>query len=198
MSSTAIDQLVSDYLESLRDATTDLPTAERDELVANIAEHIAASMEELDPPNEAGVRTILDRLGSPADIAAEARGQSSRPAPAPAAPAAPAVPAPAVPASVPGPGALEWGGVAMLGIGSYLLPVIGTVAGLVMVSMSRWWSTRQKVMATVLSLAGLLVIPLIGISLFVARTSQSGPGPSEPIISGQPAVPAPTPSPTSS
>src|SRR5262245_24522039 len=116
MSGTAIDQLVADYLERLRGATADLPAAEREELVESIAEHIATSMQELDPPNEAAVRTILDRLGDPAVIAAEARGQSSQPA---------ATPAPlAQPADATRPGWLEWGGVAMLGIGSYLLPVV--------------------------------------------------------------------------
>jgi hypothetical protein len=184
MSMSATDQLVSDYLGRLRMATADLPTSEREELVANIAEHIAASMEELDRSDEAAVRTILDRLGDPAVIATEARGQSSQPGTSPP--------------GGQGPGWLEWGGVAMLGIGSYVLPVIGTVAGLIMVSMSRWWSTRQKVVAALLSLAGVLVIPLIGIGILAARTSESGPGPSTPVISGQPAVPVPSPGPTSS
>jgi 4-amino-4-deoxy-L-arabinose transferase-like glycosyltransferase len=183
MSRTAIDQLVSDYLERLRIATADLPPNEGEELMTNIAEHIATSIEELDPPNEAAVRTILDRLGDPAVIAAEARGLSSQ--------------LNAPPPSAKAPGWLEWGGVAMLGIGSYLLPLVGTVAGLTMVSMSRWWSTRQKVVAAVLSLAGVLVIPVIGIGIFAARTSQKGPGPSQPIVSEQPAI-APVPSPTSS
>jgi hypothetical protein len=183
MSKTDIDQLVSDYLGRLRTATADLPTSEREELVANIEEHIATSLEELGRSDEAAVHTILNRLGDPAVIAAEARGQSSDPGTAPP--------------GGRGPGWLEWGGVAMLGIGSYVLPVIGTVAGLIMVSMSRWWSTRQKVVAALLSLAGVLLIPLIGIGIFAARTSENGPGPSTPVISGQPAVP-PTPSPTSS
>ena len=174
MSWTTTDRLVSDYLESVRAATADLPAAERDELVGNIAEHITTSIAELDPPTEAAVRTILDRLGDPAVIAAEARGQSSHPTPRPT------------------PGWLEWGGVAMLGIGSYLLPVIGTVAGLVMVWMSQWWSTRQKVVAAVLSLAGLVVIPLVGFGVFFAAgANQNGPGPSQPIVSGEPAVPSP-------
>jgi hypothetical protein len=185
MNRAAIDQLVSDYLESLRIATADLPPAERDELSANIVEHITTSMDELDPPNEAAVRTILNRLGDPADIAAEARIQSTR--------------ALTAPASAPGPGWLEWGGVAMLAIGSYVLPVIGTVAGLTMISMSRWWSTRQKVVAALLSLAGVVAIPIVGfLVLFPLGTAQNGPRPATPIVSGQPAMPAVPASPTSS
>jgi hypothetical protein len=176
MSRTTIDRLVSDYLDTVRAATQDLPAGERDELVANIAEHIATSMEELDEPNEAAVRTILEKLGDPAVIAAEARKQSN----------------PAARDSAPKPGWLEWGGVAMLGIGSYLLPVIGTVAGLVMISLSRWWSTRQKVLAAVLSLAGAVVIPLVGFGVFFASGATQN-GPSQPVVSGQPAEPAPSP-----
>ena len=191
MNMTAIDRLVSGYLESLRAATADLPWAEREELMTSIAEHIAASIGELDQPNEASVRTILDRLGDPAVIAAEARGQSSEPVPATAS-------APSSVGSAAGPGALEWGGVAMLGIGSYLLPVVGTVAGLIMVAMSRWWSTRQKVLAAVLSLAGVLVVPLVGLSIFAAGPKQHGPGPSAPIVQEIPPVPNPSPRPSSS
>jgi hypothetical protein len=64
--------------------------------------------------------------------------------------------------------------------------------------MSGWWSTRQKVVAAMLSLAGVLVIPLIGIGILAARTSEIGPGPSTPVVSGEPAVPVPSPTPTSS
>lgn len=61
----------------------------------------------------------------------------------------PAIAPDPAPAATPArPGALEWIGVAMLGIGSYLLPVVGTIAGLIMISLSRWWTTRPKVVAT--------------------------------------------------
>lgn len=147
------DQLVVDYLANLRAATVDLPPGEREELVSNIAEHITTSLAEIAEPTESDVRTILDRLGDPASIAAEARGQSAPPSWATAgSTAAPARPAP---------GVLEWGGVVTLGVGSYLVPVIGTVAGLVMVSLSQWWTTSQKVVAAALSLSGAIALPLL-------------------------------------
>jgi uncharacterized membrane protein len=176
---TVTDRLVSDYLGHLRAATADLPPAEREELVASIAEHITTSLADLDEPGEADVRTILDRLGDPRAIAAEARGQSGGPYPAP-------VPPPERP------GALEWVGVAMLGLGSYLLPVIGTVAGLVLVSMSKWWTTRQKAVAIALSLSGLIVVPLLLGAVFLAAPTQTGGGTSGPVPA--PTAPAPSPS----
>jgi uncharacterized membrane protein len=79
------DPLVGEYLDAVTRATADLPADRRADLLADLREHIAAARAELVPETEAGVRTILDRLGDPAGIAAEARlGE-----PAPAAPAAP-------------------------------------------------------------------------------------------------------------
>jgi hypothetical protein len=45
----------------------------RDELIEELREHIAAARGALYEQTEAAVRTILDRLGEPAAIAAEAR-----------------------------------------------------------------------------------------------------------------------------
>jgi hypothetical protein len=160
MSDPTIEQLVTEYLQRLRNATADLPTAERDELIANIAHHIATSIEDLDQPSEAAVRTVLEELGDPPVIAAKAREHSSL------------LNTPPPRGKVPG--WLEWGGVAILGIGSYLLPVIGTVAGLIMVSTSRWWSTRQKIVAAVLS-SGVCVIVLVPFWYVVAGLALLGP-----------------------
>ena len=142
--------LVADYLHRLRAQTADLPPEERDELVSSITEHITTSLAEIPEPSDADVRTLLDRLGSPAAIAAEAQRQSS-----------------SGPVTRPRPGALEWGGVAMLGLGSYLLPIIGTIAGLVMISMSPWWTGRQKLLAAAISLSGVILLPLIGVSFYL-------------------------------
>jgi uncharacterized membrane protein len=173
MMTTMNDPLVAEYLGRLRAATADLPPGEREELVSSIAEHIAGSLAEADPPGEAAVRTILDRLGDPAAIAAEARGQSGGTSPARA-------PYP-MPHKAPArPGLLEWGGVAMLGIGSYLLPVIGTVTGLVMVCLSTWWTTRQKIVAVVLSLLGALVVPVLVAALFLVSRSTTNIEPGGP------------------
>ena len=68
-----IDALVDNYLAAVARETADLPPQRREELLADLRAHIAEARAELDPPTEAGVRTILERLGDPAAIAAEAR-----------------------------------------------------------------------------------------------------------------------------
>lgn len=94
------------------------------------------------------------------------------------------------------PGALEWGGVLMLGLGSYLLPIIGTIAGLLMVALSPWWTTRQKVVAAAISLSSAVIVPLVGLSLFMVADSSIQQHPA-PIVQFETAPPAPSLSPNS-
>ena len=80
---TEADALILRYLQELEAELHDLPANRRQELLDEVGEHIAAARAELDPETEAGVRTMLERLGDPADIAAEARerfGVQPRPA----------------------------------------------------------------------------------------------------------------------
>lgn len=67
------DRLVEDYLGAVSYACADLSPQHRDELVEDLREHITAARAVLYEPTEAAVRTILDRLGEPSAIAAEAR-----------------------------------------------------------------------------------------------------------------------------
>src|SRR4029450_9592798 len=46
-----------------------LPANRRQELLDEVQEHITAARAALEPETEAGVRTLLERLGDPADIA---------------------------------------------------------------------------------------------------------------------------------
>ncbi|MFG1684485.1 HAAS signaling domain-containing protein [Nonomuraea sp. NPDC049269] len=68
-----LDRLVEDYLAEVARATAWLPAGRRDDLIADLREHIAVARAELHPPTAAGIHTILDRLGEPAAIAEEAR-----------------------------------------------------------------------------------------------------------------------------
>jgi hypothetical protein len=70
---TEADALILRYLQELEAELHDLPANRRQELLDEVVEHIAAARAELDPETEARVRTMLERLGDPADIAAEAR-----------------------------------------------------------------------------------------------------------------------------
>jgi uncharacterized membrane protein len=70
---TDVDSLVDRYLHDLHAALGDLPANQRQEILDEVGEHIAAARVALDTETEAEVRTVLERLGDPADIAAEAR-----------------------------------------------------------------------------------------------------------------------------
>lgn len=67
------DQLVSDYLDTVENASTGLPADRRRELLSDLRAHIEAERAALASPTEAAVRDILDRLGDPESLAAEAR-----------------------------------------------------------------------------------------------------------------------------
>ncbi|GAA4259566.1 HAAS signaling domain-containing protein [Dactylosporangium darangshiense] len=69
------DDLVSDYLRAVEQAMAGVPANRRAELLADLSEHIAAKRAELSPDRETEVevRSILELLGDPEDLAAEAR-----------------------------------------------------------------------------------------------------------------------------
>ena len=69
----AIDQLIRRYLNAVEHAFAGQPEDRRRELLSDLNNHIAAERAALDPPTEAAVRAILDRLGDPTALAAEAR-----------------------------------------------------------------------------------------------------------------------------
>jgi hypothetical protein len=85
------DLMVEEYLAAVASAGPDLPPHRRDDLLADLREHIASARADLTPETEAGVRTILARLGDPASIVAEAR-LGITPPPVPPLPLAGSVP----------------------------------------------------------------------------------------------------------
>lgn len=72
-----LDVIVDNYLAAVDRAAADLPQDQRAELLSDLWAHIAAARTQLDPETEAGVLTILERLGDPESIAAEARQGAS-------------------------------------------------------------------------------------------------------------------------
>ena len=74
MAATSTDQLFDDYLSRLRVAAGGLPPEQRDELLSEISEHLDAAKAAGEANTEAGVRQVLDRLGSPAEIVQAATG----------------------------------------------------------------------------------------------------------------------------
>jgi uncharacterized membrane protein len=67
-----LDRIVDEYLSHLEVALADLPSDRRQQLMESITDHIREARVTLSATSEVAVRDILDRVGQPADIAAEA------------------------------------------------------------------------------------------------------------------------------
>ena len=67
--------MVQSYLKRLETAMASVPREERAQIIDGIEEHITASLAESPAPTEADVRNVLDRVGDPDVIAADARGR---------------------------------------------------------------------------------------------------------------------------
>jgi uncharacterized membrane protein len=90
---TSHDVLVDNYLRAVGDAMAGVPAYRRDELLEDLREHIAAGRAEFGPDEtEAQVRSLLDQLGDPAEVADEARLDAPFEIYAPPAPRPPAPP----------------------------------------------------------------------------------------------------------
>lgn len=74
-----VDELVDRYLARLKARLRDLPASQRRQILQDVADHIAAARRDLDPGDEAGVRAVLERLGDPEAIAAEAGARPPSP-----------------------------------------------------------------------------------------------------------------------
>jgi uncharacterized coiled-coil protein SlyX len=133
------EQLVDDYLKRLKAETADLPRARRRELVEEISEHIAEARANLESENEAEVRNLLERLGEPADIAAEAAERPDAP-----------------PRTKSG---LDVVALVLLLVGGVVLPLVGWLIGVVLLWVSETWTTREKLIGT-LVVPGGLALPL--------------------------------------
>lgn len=160
------DRLVDDYVKQLDSELADLPRMRRREIVEEISEHIAEARAASPSQDEAAVRTLLDRLGDPAEIAAEARERfgvqprKSR--------------------------ALETATLLLLLVGGVVLPVIGWLIGVVLLWVSDAWDRRDKLIGTLVVPGGLL-LPL---ALLTMGISAEGGGCGTPVpTTGAPAAP---------
>jgi uncharacterized protein DUF4190/HAAS domain-containing protein len=113
------DPLVEDYLHHLEAVASGLPAYRREELLTEIREHLAEAMRQVPAGDEAAVRAVLERLGSPEEIVAAAADPM---------PDGQFVPFP-VPAPVPETNGLA---IASLLFGIFWLGGIGSLAALVL------------------------------------------------------------------
>ncbi len=141
MSTSVEEALVHEHLTRLRAALAGQPADQQREVLAEVESHIASARAEM-PDGEAGVRTVLERLGDPGDIAASA---GAAPAPAPAAP----------PPSARG----EIVGLLFLALGGLVIPFAGWIVGLVLLWTSRIWTRGDKLLGTLLIPGGLGSVP---------------------------------------
>lgn len=131
------DDLVHDYLEQLDAELGDLPQRERRDVRDEIAAHIAEMRAELPAESVLEVRTLLDRLGDPAEIAAEARERFG--------------------VAPPKRRRVEVAALVLLSVGM-VVPVLGWLAGVILLWISEVWNTREKVLGTVFAPAGWLLL----------------------------------------
>ena len=67
-----LDLIVDDYLRQLETALGALPTARRAQIITEIAEHVSQARSGLQVQDEASIRSLLERVGAPSEIAASA------------------------------------------------------------------------------------------------------------------------------
>ena len=135
------DQLIEGYLARISGAAADFPGAARNELLDDMRAHIAEARSREAEENDAAILNILDRLGEPSVVVAEARDRLGLRRAAPSRP-----------------GLVEIAAVV-------LLPFVW-VAGVILLWWSPAWKTRDKILATIASLGGyptvLILILLTG------------------------------------
>lgn len=129
------DGPVRSYLHRLERELGALPRSKRAEIVDEIREHIDEAIA-VDPPRtEADLRNLLDRIGDPSEIAAEARDRFG--------------------IGVKAPGTKEVITVPLLLFGGVIIPVLGWIAGVVLLWLSDVWTTRDKLIGTFVVPGGL-------------------------------------------
>jgi hypothetical protein len=144
------DKLIRRYLAQLDAALRGVDASRREEILAEVHEHIEEGRAGLDPDDAASVRTLLDRVGDPAVIAAEA--------------------------GAPPPGSGRWDAWApWLIIFGFIASGLGWIAGVLILWASPTWSRRDKLIATFVPLAGLVAL-FFGL-VAALRAAASCPGP---------------------
>ena len=127
------DKLVRRYLAQLDAALRGVDASRREEILAEVRGHIEEGRTRLDPGDTASVRTLLDKVGDPAAIAAEA--------------------------GAPPPGSRRWDVWApWLIIFGPVASGLGWIAGMLILWTSPTWSRRDQLIATFVPLAGLVAL----------------------------------------
>lgn len=132
----AADHHVESYLRRVEEELADLPKSRRRELLEQLREHIVDARAELEPDDELGVLTVLDRLGDPQAIANEARERTYAGGRT---------------------GGRELFAVVLLIIGGVVVPVVGWIVGVILLWASEVWTRKDKLIGTLVIPGGLLL-----------------------------------------
>jgi hypothetical protein len=143
------DVLVRDYIRRLEAAAGPLPVERRVELAGEVREHIETALAEAGSRDEVTIRNVLERLGLPEEIVAAEREPDSEPSSNGQ-----------VTAERSRWGPIEIIALLLLTIGAIMLPVIGPLLGLTFAWISTQWTRTEKLVATGLVFA-LLVLPVL-------------------------------------
>ena len=124
-------KLVDEYLRRLEMELIDLPAEKRLEILDEIRGHIAEERTGMSNESDADVMNLLDRLGDPTEIAAEAgAGGERRGRPS---------------------GTARFGTLEVLALA---LMVLAWPAGVVLLWVSKAWTTREKLLGTLIPPGG--------------------------------------------
>ena len=158
---------VDEYLRRLLRAMGDLPADRRDELLSEIEEHITSGLAEYPAPTDADVRNVLERVGEPEVIAAEARERFG--------------------IKLAKRSWTDAAAIILLLIGGFT--IVGWFVGVVLLWISDVWNTRDKIIGTLLVPGGLagalgLVLMLSAVPTSVScEVTGSGVGPNSSCVS---------------
>ena len=141
MNDSILHPLARDYLKRLKKAASNLPRARRNELIGEIESHLREALPA--GASEAEALNVLERLGEPAQIVAEAESGSEQSTTARA-------------------GLCEWLAIPLLLIGGFIC-IVGWFVGVALLWTSRIWTIRDKLIGTLvvpggLATAGFLVL----------------------------------------
>src|SRR5437899_6863028 len=153
MTATHAAQLVDEYLQRLKRELTDLSPDSRNQVIDEIRRHIAEERGGQAHESDATLMNLLERLGDPADIAAEARGGEK---------------ARTSVATTPRFGTLE--------VLALILLVAAWPVGAILLWVSKTWTTREKLLGTLLPPSGYPSRALIISTVYlITAASRTGP-----------------------
>src|SRR5579859_3856780 len=128
--------IINGYLARLEAEAADLPRTERRELIDGVREHIAEARAQMEEETDADLLNLLDRLGSPTELAAEERERLQLPEP-------------------------ELTRIGLLEIGALILTPVFWPIGVILLWTSRGWNVRDKLIGTLVPPGGLFVSLLV-------------------------------------